>query len=60
MKHFYRWLKQVRFQAYGIAFILMIVPSFGLYYAAQRQSTPWIWALVGVVVFANILAMLIP
>jgi hypothetical protein len=60
MKPFFQWLKQMQFQAYGIAFTLMIVPSFGLYYAAQQQSTPWIWALIGIVVFANVLAMLIP
>lgn len=47
-----------KFKIHLAAFTLMILPPIFLYYAADNNSTGWIWFLIGLVVIGNILAVL--
>jgi hypothetical protein len=51
------WLKEHKFEAHLMIFLLMIIPSAGLYLAAQRDAGAWIWVLIAVFALVNILAM---
>ncbi|MEA3351563.1 MAG: hypothetical protein U9Q82_13160 [Chloroflexota bacterium] len=53
------WLSKHKFKAHLTAFLLMVIPSAGLYFGALRPSTGVIWILVAVISLGNILAMLV-
>jgi hypothetical protein len=55
-----KWLARRKFAANLLAFLLMVLPAIGLYSAAEWNATGWIWALLGVVVAANLLAIALP
>jgi hypothetical protein len=52
-----KWLREHKFEAHLVIFLLMIIPSMGLYLAAQEDLGSLIWALIGVFSLANLLAM---
>jgi hypothetical protein len=52
-------LRSHKFEAYLIAFILMIAPPLPMYFAA-RQENWWLFGIeLGIVVIGNLLALLI-
>lgn len=42
------------------SFLMMILPPVALYRLAQNGAEGWIWALIGVVILGNLLAILVP
>ena len=55
-----RWLKRLREhtqQVYWIALLFMVVPPMLMFVAAHRGADGWIWALLGLVVFGNLLVL---
>jgi len=54
-----QWLREHKFEAHLAAFLLMIIPSGGLYFAAQGGTTGVIWALLGLFVLANLFAIVL-
>ncbi len=57
MNRLLEWLSVHKFEAHLISFLLIIVPSGGLYYAAQIGSASLILALLGLVITGNLLAV---
>jgi hypothetical protein len=53
------WLRKNTFKAHLVAFLLMIPPAAGLYFAAEGGSTSLMWLLLGLVITGNILAILV-
>jgi len=47
-----------KFQIHTLAFALMIIPPVFMFMAAVQDAYGWIWFLVCLVVFGNILAFL--
>jgi hypothetical protein len=60
LRTFLDWLYRRKFQAYLLAFALMVLPPVPLYLAARQGADAWIWLLIGLVVFGNILAIVVP
>ena len=60
MQNLVKWLNNNKFAIHLAAFILMILPPIALYFAAQQGATVWIWALIAVVCFGNLLAVSVP
>ena len=52
-----RWLSEHKFQSYLLTFCFLIFPPIALYFTAQ--SSVWVFTLVTVVAFGNVLAILI-
>ena len=59
MKRTQKWLSSHKFEAYAIAFLLMVIPPIPLYFAARAGSQPAMIGLLAVIVLGNILALLI-
>lgn len=59
MKALFDKLRQRSFSAYLIAFLGMMLPSVGLAYVAETGGTWLIWILLGMVILANLLAILV-
>lgn len=53
-------LSKRKFQAYLLAFALMILPPVPLYLAARQGREAWVWLLIGLVVIGNLLAIVVP
>jgi len=53
------WIRAHKFEAHLTAFLLMVIPSAGLYFANQGGNSASIWALLGLFIIGNLLAMLI-
>lgn len=53
------WFKTHKFEAHLLSFLLMILPSVGMYYAAQADADGLILGLLGLVVMGNLLAITI-
>lgn len=53
------WLDKYKFEAHLVAFLLMSLPPLPLYLAAQYGRVDWIWALLGLVVLGNLLALVV-
>jgi hypothetical protein len=53
------WLKKNTFNIHLIAFLLMVLPSIGLYFSVLAGSVGLTWALLGVVGLANLLILLV-
>lgn len=52
-------LKKSRQLGNFIVFILMTLPSIGLFIAAKAEAVNWIWILIGMVILGNITALLL-
>lgn len=57
MRSIFHWLSKNKFQAYLLAFALVILPPIGLFYTSQ--STTWTMILLIPIVLGNLLAILI-
>ncbi len=53
------WIREHKFESHLTAFLLMVIPSIGLYFTTQISGSGLIWALIGIFVVGNILAMII-
>ena len=53
-----QWLRRHTFETHLIAFLVMVIPTIGLYFAAQRNLTPFIWILIGIVIIGNLLVLI--
>jgi len=53
------WLKKNKFRVHLTSFLLMILSAIGLYFAATAGQTSIIWALLGIFVFANLIAVMV-
>ena len=58
MKKFQSWLDRHKFAAHLAAFIVMVVAPVAMYLAARNGAEGAIWALLGLVVLANLLLVL--
>jgi hypothetical protein len=59
MAEFLKKLSKYKFETHLTAFLLMTLPSIGLFYAAQRGAIAWIWGLLGLIILANVLVLLV-
>jgi len=59
MTTFLIWLREHKFESHLTAFLLMVIPSLGLYFTLQGKATGPIWLFIGIFVLGNLLAMLI-
>lgn len=59
MSNLYRYLKEHKFEAYAIAFLLMMIPPLPMYYAAQGGSIPLVFVLLVFVVLGNLLVLIV-
>jgi len=57
MKNKYNWLRKNRFEAYTLAFLMMIVPSALLYPSAEHNAFGLIWILISVIILANLFVL---
>ena len=55
-----KWLNQRKFAVHLAAFLLMVLPPVGLYFAAEQGTLLEIYSLLGMVVVGNLLAMSVP
>lgn len=53
------WVKKHKFEAHTIAFLAMLLPAIPLYYAANSGSTIWIVIFLGIIMAANLFAVLV-
>jgi len=53
-----KWLTKNKFEVHLVAFLLMLLPTIPLYYAAQSGALGLIWALLVLVICGNLLALL--
>ena len=47
------------YKIHSLAFVLMILSSAGMYFAARAGSEGWIWGLISLFVSGNVLALLV-
>jgi hypothetical protein len=60
MNNLRKWLDQRKFPVHLAAFLLIALPSIGLYFAAGQGELLAIYALLGLIVLGNLLAMSVP
>lgn len=53
------FLQKHTYEIHTLAFVLMVLASLGLYFAAGASSAAWIWALLGVFGLANLLVLFV-
>ena len=53
------WLKNNKFKAHLIAFLLMVLTSIGMVFLTNGESTNLLWGLLAVFALANVLAIFI-
>lgn len=58
MEKLLEWLSDNKYQVHLTAFLLMIISAVGMYLAAQNGIDVFIWVLLSVVMFANLVVML--
>lgn len=51
------WLREHKFEAHLIAFLLMILPPIPMYFAAQTGAEVWIYILITPVILGNLLEL---
>ena len=51
-------LSEYKYQVHLMTFLLMIISAVGMYLAAQNDFDVFIWVLLGVLMFANLVVML--
>ena len=47
------------YRVHSTAFVLMILSSAGLYFAARYGTTVWMFGLLGLFILGNVLALLV-
>jgi hypothetical protein len=47
------------YRVHSAAFMLMILSSAGLYFAARAEASIWILSLLGLFILGNVLALLV-
>lgn len=52
------WLSEYKYQVHLTTFLLMIISAAGMYLAAQNDLDVFIWVLLGILMFANLVVML--
>lgn len=52
------WLSEYKYQVHLTTFLLMIISAAGMYLAAQNDLDGFIWVLLGILIFANLVVML--
>ncbi len=57
MSDILHWLRDHKFEAHLIAFLLMVLPPVPLYFAARNGVVPWMWALLAPILLGNLLAL---
>jgi hypothetical protein len=60
MEELRKWLNKRKFQVHLTAFLLILLPSAGLYFAAEQGAMAGIFLLLGLVVLGNLVAMSVP
>lgn len=60
MNNLKKWPEQHKFIVHLVAFLLISLPSVGLYFAAEQGAFVAVYTLLGLVVLGNLLAMSIP
>ncbi len=53
------WLQKYTFNIHTLAFLLMMLSSLGLYFAAQADAIGWIWSLIALFAACNGLVALV-
>ena len=53
------WLSKHKFYAHLIAFLLMLISSFGMLLSMRLENASFIWLLVAVFAGANFLAVMV-
>lgn len=59
MNDFFRTLRERSFPVHVMVFLAMILPSAGLYFVAGSGAAGLVWVFIGVIVIANLLAMMV-
>jgi len=59
MRQILKSLRDRSFPLHVATFLAMILPSAGLYFAVNHGFSLAVWGLLGIVILANILAMLL-
>ncbi|MFO8035662.1 MAG: hypothetical protein R6U57_03430 [Anaerolineales bacterium] len=59
MRDLLKKLRKHSFPVHVVAFLAMILPSASLYFLVGSGGVGWVWGLLGVVLLANLLAMLV-
>jgi len=57
MSKIMQWLKKHGYEAHLLAFALMVIPSFLLYFSARQSLEGLTWALLATVVGGNLIAL---
>ena len=57
MKKIYNWITSNKFEAYSLAFMMMIIPSALFFPGAQNDALGLIWILLGVIFLANLFVL---
>lgn len=57
MQNLRKKIEKRKFTRHLASFVLILLPSAGLYLAAQGNQTNWVWLLLGLIVIGNLLAM---
>jgi hypothetical protein len=55
-----KWLNQRKFAVHLAGFLLIVLSSIGLYFAAGQGSLAAIYVLLAMVILGNLLAMSVP
>lgn len=53
----FAWLREHKFEAHLIAFLLMALPPIPMYFAAQGDAVVWIYILIAPVILGNLLEL---
>jgi hypothetical protein len=54
-----KWLQASTYRIYSLVFLLMLISSLFLYPAARSGTANWIWPLLGIFIFANLVLLII-
>jgi hypothetical protein len=52
-------MEKNKFRAHTLAFLLMVFPAAGLFFAAEAGSGLWIGLLLSLVILGNLLALIL-
>ncbi len=52
-------MQKYAYKVHSVAFVLMVLSSAGLYFAARAGESSWIFGLLGTFILGNILALLV-
>jgi hypothetical protein len=53
----FAWLREHKFEAHLIAFLLMVLPPIPMYFAAQGGAEVWVYILITPVIMGNLLEL---